>query len=91
MANHPSAERRNRQRIRRTARNKSVKSAVRTDLRKARELVAANKLDDASKAAAKLVSTVDKAAQKGIVHPKAASRIKARLAKRLHAAKKAAG
>lgn len=91
MANHPSAERRNRQRIRRTARNKAVKSAVRSELRKARELVAAKKLDDAGKATQSLVSSVDKAAQKGIIHPKAASRMKARLAKRLHAAKKAAG
>ena len=87
MANHASAERRNRQRIRRTARNRAVKSAVRTQLRKARALIASAPAD--SQALVRSVeSCVDKAARKGIIHPKAASRAKARLYKRLHAATK---
>jgi small subunit ribosomal protein S20 len=91
MANHPSAARRNRQRIRKTLRNKSVKRAVRTQLTKARELVDVKKTTEA-KGTAKLVeSTVDKAASKGILHPKAAARIKARLYRRIAAAAKANG
>ena len=34
MANHASAEKRNRERIRRTERNRSIKGAVRTALKK---------------------------------------------------------
>jgi len=91
MANHPSAERRNRQRIRKTLRNKSAKRAVRTQLTKARDLIDSKKTAEA-KVTAKLVeSTVDKAARKGIIHPKAAARLKSRLYKRLSAASKAAG
>ena len=36
MANHASAEKRNRQRVKRTIRNRAVKSAVRTVVKKAR-------------------------------------------------------
>jgi small subunit ribosomal protein S20 len=88
MANHASAERRNRQRIRRTARNKSVKRAVRTQLTKARALVTTGKTAEAKTAAKTLESSVDKAARKGIIHPKAAARLKARLYRRVAAAAK---
>ena len=91
MANHPSAERRNRQRIRRTARNKSVKRAVRTQLTKARSLVSAGNPAEAKSAAKQVESTVDKAARKGIIHPKAAARLKSRLYRRLSAASKTSG
>ncbi|MBI5536918.1 MAG: 30S ribosomal protein S20 [Deltaproteobacteria bacterium] len=89
MANHPSAERRNRQRIRKTLRNKSVKRAVRTQLTKARELVDTKKNTEAKVAAKVVEATVDKAASKGIIHRKAAARLKARLYRRIAAASKA--
>lgn len=89
MANHSSAEKRNRQRIKRTARNRAVKSAVRTEVKKARSIIVAKPAEGA--AAVKLAtSAVDRAASKGVVHPKAASRTKARLARALHKATKAA-
>jgi len=87
MANHPSAERRNRQRIKRTARNRSVKSAMRTEVRKARTAIGEDKADAAALVMA-VVSKVDRAASKGIIHPRAASRTKSRLARQLHAASK---
>jgi len=89
MANHPSAERRNRQRARKTLRNKSAKRAVRTELTKARSLVETGKLAEAKTAAKSLESTVDKAARKGIIHPKSAARLKARLNRRIAAVSKA--
>ena len=48
MANHPSAEKRNRQRIESTNRNRAVKSAVRTAVKKARTAIAGG---DSKKAA----------------------------------------
>jgi small subunit ribosomal protein S20 len=82
MANHPSAEKRNRQRIRKTERNRSVKGAVRTLLKKARAALAtASKPGDFSTAMAAAIKAVDRAASKGVVHPKMAARTKSRLAK----------
>jgi small subunit ribosomal protein S20 len=84
MANHPSAERRNRQRIARAARNRSVKSTTRSVLRKAREALGSGD----AKLAESLVRTaecqLDHAASKGVVHSKAAARVKARLYSQLH-------
>jgi small subunit ribosomal protein S20 len=89
MANHPSAEKRNRQRIVRTERNRSVKGAVRTLLKKARTTIstATAKPTDTAAAVLAAVRAVDRAASKGVVHPKTAARTKSRLAK---AARKAA-
>jgi small subunit ribosomal protein S20 len=85
VANHPSAEKRNRQRVKRTLRNRAVKSAVRTVLKKVHAALDAK---DKTKAAAALKSAVvalDKAASKGVVHPKAASRTVSRLSAQVHA------
>jgi small subunit ribosomal protein S20 len=81
MANHASAEKRNRQRIRRTERNRSVKGAVRTLVKKARAAIGAGgKPADAQTAVAEAIKAVDRAASKGVVHPKMAARTKSRLA-----------
>ena len=91
MANHASAEKRNRQRIRRTERNRSVKGAVRTLLKKARTAIAApdTKVADSATAIAAAIKAVDRAASKGVVHVKTAARAKSRLAKAAHKAKSA--
>jgi small subunit ribosomal protein S20 len=84
MANHPSAEKRNRQRIKRTVRNRGVRSAVRTALKKARTALATG--DQA--AAAPLVRAASialaKAASKNVLHPRAASRTTSRIMAQLH-------
>ena len=84
MANHPSAEKRNRQRLKRSLRNQSVRSAVRTALKKARTALASG--DQA--AAAPLVKAASvalaKAASKSVVHPRAASRTTSRIMAQLH-------
>jgi small subunit ribosomal protein S20 len=91
MANHPSAEKRNRQRIRRTERNRRIKGNARTLVKKARIVIAAAKNKDTGKAVLAAVKAVDRAASKGVVHPKTAARTKSRLAKAAQKARAASG
>jgi small subunit ribosomal protein S20 len=84
VANHPSAEKRNRQRITRTVRNRAVESAVRTVVKRVRTAVAAKDKEAAKKALAIAVSALDKSASKGVSHRKAASRTISRLSAQVH-------
>jgi small subunit ribosomal protein S20 len=84
MANHPSSEKRNRQRVKRTQRNRAIKSAVRTQVKSVRATIGAGKKDEATTGLKEAASSVDRAASKGAIHKKAASRTKARLARALH-------
>lgn len=80
MANHASAEKRNRQRITRTNRNSAVTSAVHTFVKKVRVAVAAK--DKAAATAALQLATkkLDQASSKGSIHRRTASRTIGRLA-----------
>ena len=80
MANVASAEKRNRQRIKRRARNQSHLSTMRTYVKRVRTAIEAKdgKLADVLKAA---VAIIDKAAQKGVIDRKTASRKISRLTK----------
>lgn len=84
MANHPSAEKRNRQRITRTARNRAVSSNVRSQVKRVRAALAGKDKAGAEKALKEAISQIDKAATKGVVHRKAASRTIARLSAQVH-------
>ncbi len=84
MANHPSADKRNRQRIKRTLRNRTVKSEVRTEVKIVREAVAAKDVKAAQTALHTATVTLDKAASKGALNKKTASRRLSRLAKQVH-------
>ncbi len=88
MANHASAVKRNRQRIKRTDRNRAAKSELRTELKKARAAVIAKPAESAALVLA-AVSALDRAASKGTIPAKRASRVKGRLAAALHKAKAA--
>jgi small subunit ribosomal protein S20 len=79
VANHASAEKRNRQRITRTVRNKARKSAVRTFVKKVRAAIAAKDAPGAKTALREAVEQLDKAGSKGAIHSKAASRTIGRL------------
>lgn len=79
MANHPSAEKRNRQRITRTTRNRAIQSSVRTQVKRVRAAIAGKDKAAAAKALKTAISSLDKAATKGAVHRKAVSRTIARL------------
>jgi small subunit ribosomal protein S20 len=84
VANHPSAEKRNRQRIKRTLRNRGVASAVRTLVKRVHAALAAKDKAAAKAALTRAVKAIDKAASKGVVHQKTASRTISRLSARVH-------
>ncbi len=86
MANVASAEKRNRQRIKRRARNQSHLSTMRTFVKRVRTAIEAKdgKLADVLKSAIKVI---DKAAQKGVIDRKTASRKIGRLTKSVNRAK----
>lgn len=79
MANHASAEKRNRQRTKRTDRNRAVRSAVRTAVKKARTAIAEGDAKQAGTAVGEAEQKLARAASKGIVHKNAAARTTARI------------
>jgi small subunit ribosomal protein S20 len=89
MANHPSAEKRNRQRIVQTDANRSVKGAVRTAVKKARLAIAQGDAQAASAPVAQASLALAKAASKRIIHPGSAARTTSRIQSQLHAIRKA--
>jgi small subunit ribosomal protein S20 len=72
----------------RTAQNLSIKSRIKTETSKFITLIASKKLDEAKQQLQVLVSELDKASAKHIIHKNTASRKKSRLMKKLHAAAK---
>ena len=89
MANTQSAVKRIRRSERRRKINQVHRSRARTYVKRTRMLIAAGQLDEAEAAAQQAVSSLDKAAQKGIIHRNTAARSKSRLLKRLNQAKEA--
>ena len=89
MANIKSAEKRNRQRVAREARNRVVRGRSRTAVKNARAAIDSG---DANTAELVLVAerALDRAASKGVLHENNASRRKSRLYKALHRAEAAA-
>jgi small subunit ribosomal protein S20 len=73
---------------RKRVRNKSVRSAVKTSLTKAQSLISKKEAEATSVEVVQLVSLLDKAAKKGVIHPNQAARRKSRLMKKLGQAKK---
>lgn len=85
MANHASAEKRNRQRIKRTLRNRAVKSEFRTLVKTVREALDAGDTAAAQKALTPAISALDGAVSKGVMHRRTASRRVSRLAAAVNA------
>ncbi|HET9035595.1 MAG TPA: 30S ribosomal protein S20 [Myxococcaceae bacterium] len=83
MANTKSAQKRNRQAQRRRARNQAVRTQVKSAVKRAREALAAKDPAKAQEALRAAARTLDKAASKGVLHKKNASR---RIARLFHAA-----
>lgn len=81
MANHKSAEKRARVSLRRNAINARTLGGVRTIEKKVLKAVAAKKKDESAAALVEFMSTVAKAAQKGRIHFRTASRKISRLSK----------
>jgi len=78
MSNHPSAAKRNRQRITRTARNRSIRSSVRTVVKQARAAIAAGD-GQAAAQVKRAISMLASAASKGVLHKKSAARTTSRI------------
>ena len=83
MANTKSAAKRARQTTKRSLRNRSVLTHLRNLKKRTRS---AEKVE--STQLRTLVSAIDKAAKRGVIHRNAANRQKARLARALNAARK---
>ncbi|HLV01440.1 MAG TPA: 30S ribosomal protein S20 [Acidobacteriota bacterium] len=83
MANIRSAVKRMRQNRVRRLRNRSARSAMRTQIKKFRSLVAEKKVDEAREFLPRVYSVIDKTARKGAIHANTAARYKSRLARTL--------
>ena len=80
MANIRSAEKQNRQAVKRQARNRAGKSHLKTALKRGRAAVAGG-ADKAKDAMSSTFAEVDRAAKRGIIKKNTANRYKSRLAK----------
>ena len=84
MANHASAIKRHKQSEKRRLRNATVKSSLKTSVKKVTEAVTAGKADEAKTNLLKAVSELDRAVTKGVLHRNNASRKISRLTKQLN-------
>ena len=84
MANHKSAEKRNRQSQVRRLRNKANRTRMKTVVRRVDEAVIAGSIDEAQEALKQAIPIIAKVASKGVLHKNKASRKISRLTKRVN-------
>ncbi len=84
MANTKSAIKMIRVAQRKRARNKPLRSALKTFVTRAESTIAQQDKEAARTAVIKAITALDRAAEKGIVHPNNAARRKSRLMKKLN-------
>jgi small subunit ribosomal protein S20 len=87
MPNTPSAKKRQRTNEQRRVRNRAVKSAVKTQIKKVTSAMTDGKSTDVDAEFRATVKKLDKAAAKGVIHKNAAARTKSRLSARIKATK----
>ena len=80
MAHHKSALKRVRQTIKRTAQNRSLRSDLRTVIKKFRLILDGGNIEQVQEAYPGVQKYIDKAVTKGILHKRTGSRYKSRLA-----------
>lgn len=80
---HPSAQKRHRQNLKKQARNRAVRTEMRHEIRKVREIIAKGEAGTAKTELMAAVRLISKAASKGIIHRNTASRYIARLSKQV--------
>ncbi|HTW12922.1 MAG TPA: 30S ribosomal protein S20 [Solirubrobacteraceae bacterium] len=83
MANIKSQIKRNKQNEKAHQRNKAVKSALRTHVRKFREAADAGNVEEATNALRVATRQLDKAVSKGVIHKNQAANRKSAIARRL--------
>ncbi|MBL4688508.1 MAG: 30S ribosomal protein S20 [Nannocystaceae bacterium] len=81
MANHKQAEKRNRQRIKRRSRNLMHLSTMRTYIKRLRRALDGKETDVVKTTFPMVLTAIAKAASKGVIHRKTASRYVSRLTK----------
>ena len=81
-----SAQKQARVSEKRRLRNKSIRSRAKTNITKVEKLIFSGELELAREAVVAAISSLDKAAEKGIIHPNNAARRKSRLMKKLNEA-----
>lgn len=86
MANTSAAKKAMRSSARRALRNRSAKSAVKTRVVRFRRATTTEAAEQVTELASVAISSLDRAASKGILHANNAGRRKSRLQKRLNAA-----
>jgi small subunit ribosomal protein S20 len=74
---------------RKRLRNRSITSQCKTEITKAERLIFSGELKAASQAVTVAIASLDKAAEKGVIHPNNAARRKSRLMKKLNQAQAA--
>ncbi|MCB9600364.1 MAG: 30S ribosomal protein S20 [Sandaracinus sp.] len=79
MANHDSSKKRIRQTLKRTERNRHVRSTVRGSVKKVREAISTGDKTTALAALATAARRIDMAVSKGVYHRKTGSRYISRL------------
>lgn len=87
MPNTKQAKKRLRQSAEKKVRNSAMKTQVRSTLRKFREAMDANNLEEAQKFAQVAGQQLDKFAARGVFHKNKAARTKSRMSKQLVASK----
>lgn len=85
MANHVSAQKRARQTVKITERNKHFRTMTRTYMKRVRAAIAAGDKPQAEEALKVCVRRIDQAVSKGLWHRKAGSRYISRLSSQVHA------
>jgi small subunit ribosomal protein S20 len=90
LANTASAKKRIRSSARRRIRNRVARSSARTFVKKTRTFIVRGEFDEAEETLRQAASSLDRAARKGILHPRNAARRKGRLMAALAAARSAA-
>jgi len=81
-----SAQKQERVAEKRRLRNKSIRSLCKTNIAKAQKLIVVGELEPAREAVVVAITSLDKAAEKGVIHPNNAARHKSRLMKKLNEA-----
>ena len=87
MPNSVSAKKRLRQNLVRRNRNQAAKSAIKTQIRKVREAIAAGNVEAAETEFRLAAKKLDKTAAAGVIHANTAARVKSRLSAALKATK----
>ncbi len=89
LKKNPSALKALRRDARKAVYRGKVRTSTRTQVKRARALIASGKVAEADKALLDAVSALDKAAEKGVIHKNNAARRKARLMSALNKVKAA--